>query len=82
MESLPNSIQDKIYEYVHQLYYTSSIDLLKNIRIECLKMDLDINCRLFSMTNYHNNLFEKCLAIDCLSTSSSQILKTIKKHKY
>ena len=81
MNSLPTPIQYKIYEYVHQLNYANTIDKLKSIRIECLKMDLYINCRMF-MTNHHSNLFEKCLAIDCLSTTSFEILKTIRNNKY
>ena len=81
METLPNEIKYKIYEYIHQLNYKDIIDQLKSITIKCLKMDFDINVRMFGTMGYRNddNLFYKCLAFDCLSPlTSAHILKTIK----
>ena len=80
MESLPEEIQYTIYEYIHQLNYKNIIDQLKSIIIKSLKMDFDINVRMFGTMGYRNdyNLFLKCLAIDSLSVTSAQILNTIK----
>ena len=37
METLPNEIKYKIYEYIHQLNYIYVIDQFKSITIKCLK---------------------------------------------
>ena len=82
METLPNEIKYKIYEYVHQLNYKKIIDQLKSITLKCLKKDFDVNVSIYGTMGYRNdyNLFLKCLSfeIGSLSVPSKQILNAIK----
>ena len=81
MNSLPDDILNKIYEYKHNLEYTNVLDELTQIRINCRYM---FSLSFVKSATYlsHHNKVKPCIDINNIDVEYYEILDLINNKKY
>ena len=81
MNSLPNDILNKIYEYKHNLEYTNVLDELTQMRINCRYM---FSLSFVKSATYlsHHNKVKPCIDINNIDVEYYEILDLINNKKY
>ena len=81
MNSLPDDILNKIYEYKHNLEYTNVLDELTQIRINCRYM---FSLSFVKSATYlsHHNKVKPCIDINNIDVEYYEILDLINNKKF
>jgi hypothetical protein len=78
MNSLPDDILYKIYNYKHQLEYKNTMDELLSKRIRC-RYNLTLSAVRQMKYRDKSGLLVKCIELDNIDVSSFELIKIINK---